>query len=88
MYEKVHSSLKEHATNILNFEKKKMSPLTKEELKLHQDTRNCYICGKRILKKLAKSKSYVEFRDHCRCTGKYRGAVHSICNLKSNNCNQ
>ena len=26
-------------------------PLTKEELKLHQDARNCYIFGKRILKK-------------------------------------
>ena len=29
------SSLREHATNILNFEKKKRLPLTKEELKLH-----------------------------------------------------
>ena len=37
------SSLREHAANILNFEKKKMSPLTKEELKLYQDARNCYI---------------------------------------------
>ena len=35
------SSLREHATNILNFEKKKMLPLTKEELNLHQDATNC-----------------------------------------------
>ena len=33
-----------------------MLPLTKEELKFHEDETNCYICGKRMLKKLAKSK--------------------------------
>ena len=32
---KTCSSLKEHTTNILNFEKKKMLPLTKQELKSH-----------------------------------------------------
>ena len=31
-------SLREHAKNIIDFEKKKMLPLTKEELKSHQDT--------------------------------------------------
>ena len=35
------SSLREHATNILSFEKKKRLPLTEEELKLHQNARNC-----------------------------------------------
>ena len=50
-------SLREHAKIITNFENK-MLPLTKEELKLHQDARNCYICGKRILEKLAKNKNY------------------------------
>ena len=29
-------SLGEHTKNVINFEKKKMSPLTKEELKSHQ----------------------------------------------------
>ena len=29
------TSLKEHANNIIDFEKKKMLPLTKEELKSH-----------------------------------------------------
>ena len=33
----------EHATNILNFKKKEMSLLTKEELKLPQDATNFYI---------------------------------------------
>ena len=31
------SSLREHATNIINFEKKKMLQLTKKELKLDHD---------------------------------------------------
>ena len=46
------SSLRQHATNILNFEKKrKMLPLTKEELKLHRDARKCYILLRKNLKK-------------------------------------
>ena len=74
-------SLREHAKNIIGFENKKMLPLTKEELKSHKDTKACYISGKRILKKLSKSKNYWKFRDHCHYTGKYGGAAHSISNL-------
>ena len=61
-----------------------MLPLTKKEQKFHQDTRNCYICGERILKKLAENKSYRRIRDHIHYTGKYGGAAHNICNLKFN----
>ena len=71
------TSLREHATNVINFEKKELLPLTKEELKSHQDAKVCSICGKRILKKLSNWK----VRNHCHYTGKYRGAAHSICNL-------
>ena len=28
--------------------------------------------------------NYQKVRDHCHYTGKYRGAAHSICNLKFN----
>ena len=73
--------LSEHAKHIIDFEKKKMLPLTKEELKSHH-AKVCYICGKRIIKKFAKNKSYRKVRDHCRYTDKYRDAVHSICSLK------
>ena len=59
-----------------------MLPLTKEELKSHQDRKGCYICGKRILEKFANDKNYRKVRDHCHFTGKYRGMAHSICNLK------
>ena len=38
-------SLREHAKNIIDFEKKKMLPL-----RSHQDAKVCYLCGKLILK--------------------------------------
>ena len=39
---------------------------------------------KNSLKKLATDKNIQKFRNHCQYTGKYRGAAHSICNLKFN----
>ena len=75
---------REHAKIIIDFEKKEMLPLPKEELKSHQDAKVCYIRGKRIFKKLSKSINYRKVRDHCHYTGQYRGAAHSICNLKFN----
>ena len=65
-----------------------MIQLTKEELKLHQDTKLSYRCGKRILKKLSKKINYRKARDHFYYTGHYRGAAHSICNLKFNESNE
>ena len=62
------NSLREHTKNIIDFEKKKMSPLIKEELKSHQDAKVCYICGKGILKKLSNTINYQE--DYCHYTGK------------------
>ena len=39
------TSLREYTKNIIDFEKKKMLLLTKEELKSHQVAKVCYICG-------------------------------------------
>ena len=38
------TSIREHATNVINFEKKKMLLLTKERLKSHKDVKICLIC--------------------------------------------
>ena len=40
--------LREHATKIINYEKKEMIPLTKKEEKKHNKQEICYICKKRF----------------------------------------
>ena len=70
--------LREHATKIINYEKKKMMPLTTEK-KNHNEQEICYICKKEFDK--SDKKNY-KVRDHCHYTGKYRGAAHNICNLR------
>ena len=71
--------LKEHATRIINYEKKKIIPLTKEEKINCNDQQICYICKKEFDKS---DKRHHKVRDHCHYTGKYRGAAHNICNLR------
>ena len=75
-----YSSLREHATNIINFEKNKMLLLTKQELKSKQVT----FVEKDLKKKLAKYKNHCKVIDHCHYTGKYRGGTHTIFNLRFN----
>ena len=41
--------LREHVTKIINYEKKEMIPLTKEEKRAHRIQRRCYICKKKRL---------------------------------------
>ena len=78
------TTLREHAKNIIDFQKKKVPPVTKEELKSHKDAKVCYIRGERTLKKLSKSLNYRKVRDYCHYTGKYRGAAHHASNLNFN----
>ena len=77
--------LKEHATRIINYEKKKIIPLTKEEKINYNDQKVCYICKKEIdtsgPSSLERKKNY-KVRDHSHYTGKYRGAALNICNLR------
>ena len=53
-------------------------------MKSLQDTMEYYICRKKFLKKLTKSKNHGKVRDHYYYTSKYRGATYSICNLRFN----
>ena len=71
--------LREHATKIINCEKKKITPLTTKEKIYHNEPEICYICKKEFDKN---NKKYYKVRDHCHYTGKYRGAAHNICNLR------
>ena len=71
--------LREHAMKIINYEKKKMIPLTTEEKIYHNKQKICYICKKEFD---ISNKKHHKVRDHCHDTGKYRGAAHNICNLR------
>ena len=76
MYEK---DLREHASQIINYEKKKMIPLTTEEKTYHNKQKICYICKNEFNNN---DKKNYKVRDHCHYTAKYRGAAHNICNLR------
>ena len=66
--------LNNHATKIIDFKKKTMIPLTKEEEDNHNKENTCYICKKDF--------NNDKVRDHCHFTGKYRGAAHNTYNLR------
>ena len=72
---------KEHATKIINYDKNEMIPLTKEEKKMHNKQKVCYICKERFSSD-DDNKKYHKVRDHCHYTGKNRGAAYDICNLR------
>ena len=71
--------LREHATKVINYEKKDMIPLTKKEEKNYNNQKVCYICKKEFDKS---DKKHYKVRDDCHYTGKYSGAAHNICNLR------
>ena len=73
--------LREQVTKIINYEKKKMMPLTKKEEENHNKQKLCYICKKEFNTDDSDKKHH-KVKDHCHYTGKYRGAAHSICNLR------
>ena len=73
----VFLDLREHATKIINYEKKEIIPLTKEEKRAHHTSRRCYICKKKFSTNDS-NKKYRKIRDHCHYTRKYRDAAHDI----------
>ena len=70
----------EHATKIINYEKKEIIPLTKEEKSWHNMQKVCHIC-KKVFSTDYNNKKYHKVKDHCHYTRKYRFAAHDICNL-------
>ena len=61
--------LREHATKIINYEKKEMISLTKQEKEFHNMQKVCYIC-KRVFNTDYNNKKYHKVKDHCHYTGK------------------
>ena len=76
---KFSKDLRIHATKIINYEKKKIIPLTAGEKIYHNEQEICYICKKEFD---TNDKKNYKVRDHCHYTGKYRGAAHNIFNLR------
>ena len=52
-----------------------MIPLTTSQLREHRRATKCHICFKQFGDK-------GKVRDHCHCSGLYRGAAHCSCNLR------
>ena len=75
-------SLIEHAMKIMNFKKKKMNLLTKEQQELYENAKTCSICKEKFENKYLKDKKYSKVRDHCDCAREYKSVVNSIYNLK------
>ena len=69
---------------IVNYEMKEMISLTNNENDYHEKQIKFFICNKGFCydNDSKDFKNYRKVRDHCHFTGKYRGAAHSICNLR------
>ena len=59
-----------------------MRLLTKEQQESYENAKICYICIEKLENKYLKDKKYCKVRDHCHYKKEYRGAAHTICNLK------
>ena len=76
-------ALKEHATKIINYEKKELIPLTKEEKIAHLIVfKEDAIYAKKTFSNDDKNRKYHKVKDHCHYTGKYGGPAHDVCNLR------
>ena len=83
--EKFCKDLKELGTEMINFKKKEMIPLTNKEIKSYEKQKVCHIWEKTFCDDKNKKREYGfyhKIRYHCHYTGKFRGTAHNICNLQ------
>ena len=64
-------SIREHAMTRINFKKKKMKLLTKEQQESYENAKICDICKEKFENKYFKDKKYRKVRDNCLYTGEY-----------------
>ena len=78
------NTIKILAMTAFNTQKKKMIPLTDKEKHSYEKHKYCHICRKKFIddEEDKRYKNYRKVRDHDHYTGKFRGAAHSICNLR------
>ena len=79
--EKFCKDIRGQAMRIVNYEIKEMITLTDEKNKFYEEQKVCNICKKGFSTDDNDKKHY-KVRDHCHYIGKFRGAAHSICNLR------
>ena len=75
-------SLKEHAAKIINFQKKKMAPLTKKSLDHMLVKKTVKYVKTNFKTNMLMLKKYCKVIDHCHYTGKCRGTAQNIFRLK------
>ena len=59
-----------------------MKLLINKQQESYENAKICYICRDNFEGKYVKDKKYCKVWDHCHYVGEYKGAPHSICNLK------
>ena len=70
--------IRKHLYKFLNIYKQPMIDLTESEIHEYENAKYCHICKKVFGDK----KKHRKVRDHDHYTDKFRGAAHSICNLR------
>ena len=74
-------SLEKDIKDIYNrFKKPRKMVMTIDDQIDYNNATHCHICEKEL--EDTDDENYRRVRDHCHLTGKFRGAAHSICNLK------
>ena len=81
--EKLCKKLKECAIKRINYEKREMTPLTKEGNKSYKKQERCHICKEEFCvdKDDENYTNRKKVKHHCHYTVKFRGAIHSKRNL-------
>ena len=81
--ERLRKKLKEHAMQIINYEKKEMITLTGEENRPYKEQEVCHIFKEKFCtdEHDENYRNRRKVKDHCHYTGKFRGAADSDSNL-------
>ena len=74
--------LREEAMIIINFKKKKMKLLTKEQQESYENAKICYICKEKFENKYLKDKKCQKVSDHCHYIIINKRCCAYYCNLK------